>query len=109
MTAHLAAKLRKLQVPGRDRLAPPRPTRLGSGRSGITPGMLPGKSGQPAGDGRRIASGSVIGRYGGRGSMPPAEGRPGAGHVNRRFTSTEVVYGVTGTGVTELPEYGMSL
>jgi hypothetical protein len=24
------------------------------------------------------------------------------------FTSTEVVYGVTGTGVTELPEYGVS-
>jgi hypothetical protein len=25
-----------------------------------------------------------------------------------RFTSTEVVYGVTGTDVTELPEYGVS-
>jgi hypothetical protein len=25
-----------------------------------------------------------------------------------RFTSTEVVYGVTGTEVTELPEYGVS-
>jgi hypothetical protein len=25
-----------------------------------------------------------------------------------QFTSTEVVYGVTGTGVTELPEYGVS-
>ena len=25
-----------------------------------------------------------------------------------RFTSTEVVYGVTGSGVTELPEYGVS-
>ena len=24
------------------------------------------------------------------------------------FTSTEVVYGVTGTDVTELPEYGVS-
>jgi hypothetical protein len=24
------------------------------------------------------------------------------------FTSTEVVYGVTGTEVTELPEYGVS-
>jgi len=24
------------------------------------------------------------------------------------FTSAEVVYGVTGTGVTELPEYGVS-
>jgi hypothetical protein len=29
-------------------------------------------------------------------------------HRLRRFTSTEVVYGVTGTGVTELPEYGVS-
>ena len=30
-------------------------------------------------------------------------------HVIRaRFTSTEVVYGVTGTEVTELPEYGVS-
>jgi hypothetical protein len=26
----------------------------------------------------------------------------------RQFTSTEVVYGVTGTDVTELPEYGVS-
>jgi hypothetical protein len=26
----------------------------------------------------------------------------------REFTSTEVVYGVTGTDVTELPEYGVS-
>jgi hypothetical protein len=26
----------------------------------------------------------------------------------RRFTSTEVVYGLTGTEVTELPEYGVS-
>jgi len=25
-----------------------------------------------------------------------------------QFTSTEVVYEVTGTGVTELPEYGVS-
>ena len=32
---------------------------------------------------------------------------PGAG-IAPRFTSTEVVYGVTGTGVTELPEYGVS-
>jgi hypothetical protein len=34
-----------------------------------------------------------------------------AGAVNRevcRFTSTEVVYGVTGTDVTRLPEYGVS-
>jgi hypothetical protein len=26
----------------------------------------------------------------------------------QKFTSTEVVYGVTGTEVTELPEYGVS-
>jgi hypothetical protein len=28
--------------------------------------------------------------------------------VDPSFTSTEVVYGVTGTGVTELPESGVS-
>jgi hypothetical protein len=28
--------------------------------------------------------------------------------VPRQFTSTEVVYGLTGTEVTELPEYGVS-
>jgi hypothetical protein len=28
--------------------------------------------------------------------------------ANRPFTSTEVVYGVTGSGVTELSEYGVS-
>ena len=31
-----------------------------------------------------------------------------AGRPAMRFTSTEVVYGVTGTDVTELPEYGVS-
>ncbi len=34
----------------------------------------------------------------------PDQGRS----LRRRFTSTEVVYGVTGTDVTELPEYGVS-
>jgi hypothetical protein len=29
-------------------------------------------------------------------------------HDTPRFTSTEVVYGVTSTDVTELPEYGVS-
>jgi hypothetical protein len=28
--------------------------------------------------------------------------------IFRTFTSTDVVYGVTGTEVTELPEYGVS-
>ena len=28
--------------------------------------------------------------------------------LEAEFTSTEVVYGVTGTGVTGLPEYGVS-
>jgi hypothetical protein len=31
-----------------------------------------------------------------------------AGPGGLAFTSTEVVYGVTGTKVTELPEYGVS-
>ena len=33
----------------------------------------------------------------------PAEHAGQAGAAEARFTSTEVVYGVTGTGVTELP------
>jgi len=28
--------------------------------------------------------------------------------ISKAFTSTEVVYGVTGTDVSELPEYGVS-
>jgi hypothetical protein len=31
-----------------------------------------------------------------------------AASLGAGFTSTEVVYGVTGTEVTELPEYGVS-
>jgi hypothetical protein len=31
-----------------------------------------------------------------------------ASRENDRFTSTEVVYGVTGTDVTDMPEYGVS-
>ena len=55
----------------------------------------------------------------GRGERPVAEGsaqgfgpllrqlRDDAG-LTQEFTSTEVVYGVTGTDVTELPECGVS-
>jgi len=56
-----------------------RPSRLDSGRSGITRSVSLGKgNGQPAGDDRRIASRPVIGPYGTWVSMPPAEGMPAA-------------------------------
>ena len=42
------------------------------------------------------------------GKEKKCETRPGRRAGPGRFTSTEVVYGVTGTGVTELPEYGVS-
>ena len=51
-----------------------------------------------------VASFSWPGRSPGTGSNPA----PGAARADSQFTSTEVVYGVTGTGVTELPEYGVS-
>ena len=38
----------------------------------------------------------------------PEQGRKKRGGTRQVFTSTEVVYGVTGTEVTELPEYGVS-
>lgn len=39
-------------------------------------------------------------------TVPDRYDREGPGRA--AFTSTEVVYGVTGAGVTELPEYGVS-
>jgi len=35
-------------------------------------------------------------------------GRSARNSFPGKFTSTEVVYGLTGTEVTELPEYGVS-
>jgi len=58
---------------------------------------LPLISGIPAGTRHRVAE--LRGFWG----LAEALDSPG-----RPFTSTEVVYGVTGTDVTELPEYGVS-
>jgi integrase len=44
----------------------------------------------------------------GRATIKELMGRLGHSSPRAAFTSTEVVYGVTGTGVTELPEYGVS-
>ena len=48
------------------------------------------------------------GAWPGRLAAPQAGAEPDQAGRARGFTSTEVVYGVTGTGVTELPEYGVS-
>jgi hypothetical protein len=75
---------------------------------------LPGtRSGKPRGRDpplprRRVTSAPSM-AYGGRATAGPRREdllpRPQNGE---RFTSTEVVYGVTGTDVTVLPEYGVS-
>ena len=42
------------------------------------------------------------------GKVHPHPADPQVSSIAPTFTSTEVVYGVTGTEVTELPEYGVS-
>ena len=44
----------------------------------------------------------------GLGKKAKREAKAVKGKTKKEFTSTEVVYGVTGTEVTELPEYGVS-
>ena len=65
-----------------------------------------------------LLTGSVLPKAGGAGSVQDALSFLAVPQVHaalrqhvtaaRTFTSTEVVYGVTGTDVTRLPEYGVS-